>query len=225
MPAPRWRWGLPMTRACCANLVCSASRQTPPRRGNGTPRRWSSAREKRRGGWSSWLSRSAEPTTSVRTAREYTNAPLAAPFRARDRCRMCPMDGSARFARASSMIRPTVHNGRAPHRRIRSRSEGGDSESRPAARACIGRLSPGRGRRGEGCAAGSLGGFRWRTLRLDLVDRVDHRVEGEQRGGMPRLVVAHGFEHPDVGPLAIGGGGGGFLLPLSNGVAQDLEFV
>ncbi len=64
-----------------------------------------------------------------------------------------------------------------------------------------------------------------RTLRLDLVDRVDHGVEGQQRGGVARLVVAHRFEHRDVGPFAVRGRCAVLLQHLAHGLAQALEFV
>ena len=40
------------------------------------------------------------------------------------------------------------------------------------------------------------------ALRLDLVDRRHHRIEGEQGRGVARLVVAHRLQHRDVGPFA-----------------------
>ncbi len=59
------------------------------------------------------------------------------------------------------------------------------------------------------CSEGQRSGGRRRfcaAAPLDLADGVDHRVEGQQRRGMARLVVAHRLEHRDVGPLAACGG-------------------
>ena len=80
-------------------------------------------------------------------------------------------------------------------------------------RACSDRLSPDRGRARRGAWRQEFGdraatysaavlrrGFA-AALGLDLADGVDHGVEGQQRRGVARLVVAHRFEHRDIGPL------------------------
>ena len=57
------------------------------------------------------------------------------------------------------------------------------------------------------------------ALRLDLVERRNHRIEGEHGGGVARLVVAHRLEHRDIGPFA-GGRRAVFLQHLAHGLAQ-----
>ncbi len=47
-------------------------------------------------------------------------------------------------------------------------------------------------------------GRRPRRGSRDLPERVDDRVEGQQRRGVPRLVVAHRLEHREFGPFAGG---------------------
>jgi len=40
---------------------------------------------------------------------------------------------------------------------------------------------------------------------LDLIDRGRHGIEGQQRGRMPGLIIAHRLEHGNIRPLAVGG--------------------
>src|SRR4051812_299400 len=63
------------------------------------------------------------------------------------------------------------------------------------------------------------------ALCLDLVDRLDHRIESQQGGRMARLVVAHGLEHRDVGPFAVDGRGAVFLQHSADALAQAAQFV
>ena len=58
---------------------------------------------------------------------------------------------------------------------------------------------------------------------LDLVERRDHRIEGEHGGGVARLVVAHRLEHRDVGPSAVRRRAV-LLQHLAHGLAQFAQF-
>src|SRR5579883_2183512 len=57
------------------------------------------------------------------------------------------------------------------------------------------------------------------ALGLDLIDGIDHRIEGQQRGRVSRLVVAHRLQHRDIAPPALGWGAV-FLEHAANGLAQ-----
>ena len=70
-----------------------------------------------------------------------------------------------------------------------------------SARCC--RNSPRSARARLGCACAGSAHWTAAALGLDLVDGVDHGVEGQQGRGMARLVVAHRLEHRDVGPAAV----------------------
>ena len=59
--------------------------------------------------------------------------------------------------------------------------------------------------------------------RLDFSDRIDHRIEGQQRRGVARLVVAHRLQHGDVGPFALRRRAV-FLQHLADGLAQLAQF-
>src|SRR5258708_12815058 len=60
--------------------------------------------------------------------------------------------------------------------------------------------------------------------RFDLADCIDHGIEGQHGGSMPRLVVAHRLEQRDVGPLALRGAAV-FLQHLPHGLAQFAQFA
>jgi hypothetical protein len=63
---------------------------------------------------------------------------------------------------------------------------------------------------------GASGGF-------DLLDTSDRRVEGEQRRGMPGLVIAHRLQDRDIGPFAARRGAI-FLEHGAHLVAQRAQF-
>src|SRR3954447_11098742 len=109
------------------------------------------------------------------------------------------MGGNAAAAPASSRSRPKGRNDRAPRRHTPSRSANAGNENRPVAIMFIDSPSRGHGRRSEGRAAASPGGLRGAAIGgafgLDLIDRIDHGVERQQRGSVPRLVIADWLKH------------------------------
>src|SRR5262249_2452899 len=72
---------------------------------------------------------------------------------------------------------------------------------------------------------GLLRGSLRAPLGLDLADGLDHRVEGQKRRGMARLVVAHGLEYGDVGPFSFGGRGAVFLEHPAHAFAQRPQLL
>jgi len=149
-----------------------------------------------------------------RSATAYTSAIFPATPAARSRGLTCPMAGSEEAAPRSSSRRPTGRNARAPDRHIRNRSADGGSENRPAMQACSDRLRSSRaptdaGRYDSFAQATAYDGVKSLRCRfagalcLDLADGIDHGVKGEQRRGVAGFVIAHRFEHRDVGPYDI----------------------
>src|ERR1700691_6312159 len=67
--------------------------------------------------------------------------------------------------------------------------------------------------------------FFGRTLGLDLADRVHHRIEGQHRRGVPRLVVADRLEQSDIAPFTALGRLAVLLQHLANGLAQLAQFA
>src|ERR1051326_6375215 len=147
---------------------------------------------------------------SGRSAKAHTTGLFPAMPPARGRAPRCRADGSAEAAPAPSSPRPTGRICRSPRRHIPSRSANAGSASRRAAKGCGDRPGSGRvpqavghgSRHRAGKGASLFRGCGAAALRFDLVDRGDHRIEGQHGGGMARLVIAHRLEHRDVGPFA-----------------------
>src|SRR5262249_18694359 len=160
-------------------------------------------------------SRSHSCRASGRTARGGTSAPASASGEARSRVRPCRRDDTAQGGRASSTPLPIIRDARSLRPRTPSKLAGVDSACRSAATACSDRVSPVRVQTRAARAAWprtsrsvtireawpSLLGSLLR-LPLDLVNGIDHSIEGEQRRGMARVVIPYRLQNLEIRPFS-----------------------
>ena len=142
-------------------------------------------------------------TASARNATAGATTPARGARRAAGRSRRRPRDGTGRPARRPSSRPPIDRDARQPCRHSPSRSADTGIDARSAPTASADRSGSPRAPPAE---AQERGLSRRRCARrapgLDLRERVGDRIEGQQRRGVARLIVAHGLEGREFRPSA-----------------------